>query len=191
MIKYQLVCQNEHEFEGWFQSSDAFMAQSESGLVSCPVCETNDVRRALMAPNLASLKTRKAGDIPGPRDADIGPNNGPNNGPSANLGNKRPPMAPMVPESQQASKHPTVARSLPPEAAEKMQDLISEMRSLQAKIKSECKDVGRNFAEEARKIHYGEVEPAGIIGEVTKDEREQLDDEGIDVMEMPWLPQDN
>ena len=179
MIKYQLVCQDEHEFEGWFQSSDAFMAQSESGLVSCPVCETTDVRRALMTPNLASPKTRKAGDMPGPRDADGG------------LGNNRPPTAPMVPGPQPGPKHPTVARSLPPKAAEKMQELITEMRSLQAKIKSECKDVGRNFAEEARKIHYGEVEPAGIIGEVTKDEREQLDDEGIDVLEMPWLPQDN
>ena len=59
MIKYQLICEKEHEFEGWFQSSDAFSEQCAAGILSCPICETVNVRRALMAPNLASPKTRK------------------------------------------------------------------------------------------------------------------------------------
>ena len=58
MIKYQLVCDAEHEFEGWFGDSAAFETQSKSGLLSCPVCGSDHVRRALMAPNLASPKTR-------------------------------------------------------------------------------------------------------------------------------------
>lgn len=82
-------------------------------------------------------------------------------------------------------------RSFPPEAVEKMAELLGEMRNLQNKIKAECRDVGKNFAEEARKIHYGEVEPEGIYGEVTSEEREQLDEEGIEVLQMPWLPKDN
>ena len=59
MIKYQLICEKGHEFEGWFQSSDAFSEQCAAGILSCPICETVNVRRALMAPNLASPKTRK------------------------------------------------------------------------------------------------------------------------------------
>jgi hypothetical protein len=65
------------------------------------------------------------------------------------------------------------------------------MRELQSRIKKECRDVGSDFAEEARKIHYGEAEPEGIYGEVSETEREQLDEEGIEIMQMPWLPQDN
>ncbi|MEK9760831.1 MAG: DUF1178 family protein, partial [Candidatus Puniceispirillum sp.] len=60
MIKYRLVCGQAHEFEGWFQTSHAFDAQSKDGLVSCPICDSRDVRRALMAPNLASPKRQKA-----------------------------------------------------------------------------------------------------------------------------------
>jgi len=164
MIKYQLVCEQKHEFEGWFQNSDAFASQCESGLVSCPLCDTTAVRRALMAPNIASPKTRKS--IPA---APTGP-------------------SPGVPSSGATTP---MSSGMPPEAARKMQALVTEMRALQAKIKAECRDVGAGFAEEARKIHYGEVEPEGIYGEVTADEREQLDEEGIEVFQMPWLPQDN
>ena len=73
----------------------------------------------------------------------------------------------------------------------KMRELVVEMRELQSRIKKECRDVGSDFAEEARKIHYGEAEPEGIYGEVSETEREQLDEEGIEIMQMPWLPQDN
>ncbi|MCH2555527.1 MAG: DUF1178 family protein, partial [SAR116 cluster bacterium] len=59
MIKYQLICDKSHEFEGWFGDSAAFESQQEAGLLTCPVCGSADVRRALMAPNLASPKTCK------------------------------------------------------------------------------------------------------------------------------------
>ena len=59
MIKYQMICDKSHEFEGWFGNSATFESQQESGLLTCPVCGSADVRRALMAPNLASPKTRK------------------------------------------------------------------------------------------------------------------------------------
>ena len=60
MIKYQLICDQNHEFEGWFQASAAFDAQAESGLLRCPLCDSDQVNRALMTPNLASPKRRKA-----------------------------------------------------------------------------------------------------------------------------------
>lgn len=49
-------------------------------------------------------------------------------------------------------------------------------------------DVGERFAEEARRIHYGETEARGIRGQATPDEREALRDEGIEVMSLPLPP---
>ena len=164
MIKYQLICDKSHEFEGWFGNSATFESQQESGLLTCPVCGSADVRRALMAPNLASPKTRKT-DL------------------AEQQSSPQPEPQPQAP--QQASA------ALPPAAARKMQELMSEMRALQTKIRQECRDVGNDFAEVARKIHYGEVEPEGIYGQATAEEREALDEEGIEIMDMPWLPKDN
>ncbi|MAK18570.1 MAG: hypothetical protein CMN41_08065 [SAR116 cluster bacterium] len=64
MIKYQLICEEDHEFEGWFGDSAAFESQQDSGLLTCPFCGSATVRRALMAPNLASPKTRKSAPPP-------------------------------------------------------------------------------------------------------------------------------
>ena len=50
MIKYQLNCDSNHEFEGWFRNSDDFDAQSEEGLIECPSCGSDHVRKAVMAP---------------------------------------------------------------------------------------------------------------------------------------------
>ncbi len=50
MIHYQLRCQSEHGFDGWFRDSAAFDAQAQGGLLSCPVCGDAKVTRALMAP---------------------------------------------------------------------------------------------------------------------------------------------
>ena len=166
MIKYQLICDKSHEYEGWFGNSATFESQQESGLLTCPVCGSADVRRALMAPNLASPKTRKT-----------------------DLAEQQPSAQPEPQPQPQAPQQASAA--LPPAAARKMQELMSEMRALQTKIREECRDVGNDFADEARKIHYGEVEPEGIYGQATAEEREALDEEGIEIMDMPWLPKDN
>ncbi len=53
MIKYALVCETGHEFESWFPNSDAFDTQSKRGLVTCPVCNSFKVSKAIMAPQVA------------------------------------------------------------------------------------------------------------------------------------------
>jgi len=58
MIKYQLVCNVEHEFEGWFRDSADYDGQSKNGLVECPVCGTDAVRKAMMAPAIAKGGSR-------------------------------------------------------------------------------------------------------------------------------------
>ena len=53
MIKYQLICDADHEFEGWFRDSADFDTQSERSLVECPACGSLEVRKAIMAPAIA------------------------------------------------------------------------------------------------------------------------------------------
>lgn len=53
MIRYALVCDNAHDFESWFATSASFEEQSRRGLVTCPVCDSGKVQRAIMAPNVA------------------------------------------------------------------------------------------------------------------------------------------
>ncbi len=50
MIKYQLTCDSNHEFEGWFRNSADFDVQSDDGLIECPSCGSDEVRKAVMAP---------------------------------------------------------------------------------------------------------------------------------------------
>lgn len=52
MIQYALVCENTHQFEAWFKSSSAYETQVDMGVVTCPICATPKVNKALMAPAL-------------------------------------------------------------------------------------------------------------------------------------------
>jgi hypothetical protein len=61
MIKYALVCAQEHPFEGWFGSSADYDDQSQRGLVSCPVCGLAEVRKQIMAPAVSGTKARSSG----------------------------------------------------------------------------------------------------------------------------------
>ena len=54
MIRYTLRCTNEHDFESWFASASAFDTLLASGQVTCPVCNSEDVQKSLMAPALKS-----------------------------------------------------------------------------------------------------------------------------------------
>ena len=64
MIRYALVCESAHEFESWFPGADAYEQQAKRGLVTCPICNSSHVVKAIMAPNIAR-KNRDAA-IPAP-----------------------------------------------------------------------------------------------------------------------------
>jgi len=66
--------------------------------------------------------------------------------------------------------------------------MIQAVRAMQRHIESNFDHVGRRFPEEARKIHYGEVEKRNIYGEATPAEAKELVDEGVEVSAVPWLP---
>jgi hypothetical protein len=70
------------------------------------------------------------------------------------------------------------------EAARKTRALLREFRR---HVESTHENVGGRFAEEARKIHYGETEARDIYGEATGDEAKELIEEGIAVAPLPWI----
>jgi hypothetical protein len=58
MIRYALRCDRDHEFESWFQSSSAYDAQVRRKLVTCPICGSAKVEKAIMAPRIVGKKGR-------------------------------------------------------------------------------------------------------------------------------------
>ena len=82
-----------------------------------------------------------------------------------------------------------------PAAAPKQEVVSSPNPELQAawmqlvkQVMANTEDVGERFAEEARKIHYGEVEKKSIYGESTAEEAQALSEEGIEFGRIPWVP---
>ncbi|MCM2404280.1 DUF1178 family protein [Rhizobium sp. S153] len=140
MIRYSLICENAHDFEGWFSESADFDRQKASGFLACPVCGSLDISKVLMAPSVSTARHKEK----------IG--------------------ALAVNEAQK-------------EVAAKLKEVI-------ASIRANSEDVGERFPEEARKIHYGETEVRGIIGQASLNEVKSLIDEGIEIAPLPMLPDD-
>ncbi len=90
----------------------------------------------------------------------------------------RLPSAPRL--NLSGAREPEVPRAAPAPA-----DLQAAWMQAVRHALENTDDVGERFAEEARRIHYGETESRGIRGQTTPDEREALRDEGIEVMSLP------
>lgn len=91
------------------------------------------------------------------------------------------PTLPLTPPAEQPSQGAISAPAMP----DQLRALLQRMR---AEVEKNCDDVGGDFAEEARRIHYGEAEARGIFGETTPSEAEALTEEGIEFGVLPWLP---
>lgn len=63
MIRYSLSCTLGHAFDGWFRSSDDYEVQAQKGLLSCPMCGSHDVDKALMAPAVATTENKGAEQV--------------------------------------------------------------------------------------------------------------------------------
>lgn len=88
---------------------------------------------------------------------------------------------------QKALMAPNIARSRdrhPPISPAQLRSALVELRH---QVETHCDYVGDRFAEEARRIHYGEVDPHGIYGEASHEEARELYDEGIEVSRIPWI----
>ena len=86
-------------------------------------------------------------------------------------------MAPRLGRSREA---------MPPAAAlAQLRKVLIEMRR---QVETHCDYVGNQFANEARRIHYGETDPHAIYGEASDAESRELVDEGISFGQIPWIP---
>ncbi|MFP5510758.1 MAG: DUF1178 family protein [Alphaproteobacteria bacterium] len=57
MIQFSLKCSNDHRFDSWFQSSDAYDKLERAGLVSCAICGVTSVSKAVMAPRVRPARS--------------------------------------------------------------------------------------------------------------------------------------
>ena len=91
-----------------------------------------------------------------------------------------PASAPSPAQQQMAA----LAKHMPKELRE-------ALLKVRAEVEKNCEHVGEKFAEEARKIHYGESDKRGIYGETSDEEAEALAEEGIEFGRLPWIPRGN
>ncbi len=92
-------------------------------------------------------------------------------------------MAPGVSTAGSDKKQGKVSADRKATMARMASQMVEEIRQ---KVEEQCDYVGDQFAEEARKIHYGETEERGIYGEASDDQHKELVDEGIEVYRLPW-----
>ncbi len=97
-------------------------------------------------------------------------------------GNTRVVKAPMAPQIGKSQSSGISAETRAREVAERILEAAIQMRK---EVEENCEYVGDQFADEARKIHYGETDERGIYGEASEEETRELDDEGIPVIKLP------
>jgi hypothetical protein len=85
---------------------------------------------------------------------------------------------------EKALMAPHIGRSQAPVSPTQLRSAMIELRR---QVETNCDYVGERFAEEARRIHYGEVDPHGIYGEATTEESHELSEEGIKIGRIPWV----
>ena len=160
MIRYALVCAKGHSFESWFQNSAAYDKQAKRALVTCPVCNSAKVEKALMAPRLSGTKKRGDAVVQAPA----------------------PEPGPSLPATPPGTPAP-VAMMSPQE-----HELRKKLKEIREHLTKNADYVGQKFPEEARKMHYGEIEHRSIYGEASPDQAKELHDEGIEFHPLPVLP---
>ena len=155
-----LQCQQAHGFEGWFASEDDFQSQRERGLVSCPLCGDAQIAKLPSAPRL-------------------------------NLGASRAEVAPAPSAATTQASGASPAPSTEVVTAEPLPAALQQMQAAfmhaVRHVMAHTEDVGTQFADEARKMHYGETPERGIRGQVTREETEALLDEGIEILPLPLV----
>ena len=164
-----LQCASMHTFEGWFGSEDDYQSQRERGLVACPLCANTEVRKLPSAPRLNLGAAEPRSTKPASPAA-----------PAPSAGTTSPVSS--VPSVSTAEAVASGLAQVHPEAAELVQEAWVKMVK---HVIANTEDVGPNFAEEARKMHYGESEERNIRGQASIEETKDLLEEGIEVMPLP------
>ena len=94
----------------------------------------------------------------------------------------------MAPHVMRAAGREQIAAT---PVATQEQRIREEMVALRSHVETTCDYVGGSFTEEARRIHYGEVDARNIYGEATEREAKDLKSEGVPFRRIPWFPRRN
>jgi len=173
MIIYDLACPHGHRFEGWFASGDDFAAQKARELVRCPICDDAGVA---IVPS-AKVVTPRVGAAAGAHG-----HAGSRRGAAGRTGSRG--QGERAPDPNRHGDAPDMEAddAVPANFAS---GLPAEMLSKLREIVRAAEDVGRRFPEEARRIHYDEAPARPIRGQASREETEELREEGIDVSPLP------
>ena len=140
MIKYNLKCQYNHEFESWFSNSKEYEKLNKKGLLECIICSSKKINKSIMAPTILNSKKK---------DNQI------------HIINKE------------------------------LKDKKNKLLNLRKYIEKNFDYVGKDFGKKVREVYYDKKNKNAIYGTTTPEEREELAEEGIDLLTIPWVSKDN
>ena len=140
MIKYNLKCHNNHEFESWFSDSNEFDKLNKKKLLDCIYCSSKRITKSIMAPMVSVVK-----------------------------------------------KNTNNSTKLNKNLASEKENLLK----LRKFIEKNFEYVGKDFSKKVREIYYDKNSKKTIYGSTTPEEREELREEGIDLLSIPWVDKEN
>ena len=140
MIKYNLKCHNDHEFESWFSNSKEYDNLNKKGLLECIFCSSKKINKSIMSPTIFNSKEK----------------------------NKRIEAI-----------------------NENFKDKRNKLLNLRKYIEKNFDYVGNDFSKKVREVYYDKKSKKSIYGTTTTKEREELAEEGIDLISIPWVNKDN
>tara|TARA_B100000212_G_scaffold334896_1_gene306177 strand:- start:1696 stop:2118 length:423 start_codon:yes stop_codon:yes gene_type:complete len=140
MIKYNLKCNNNHEFESWFSDSLEFDKLKKRKLLECIYCSSKKIKKSIMAPMIS-------GNIK--KDSHL----------------------------ENLTKNLKIEKN--------------RLLKIREYIEKNYEYVGKNFSNKVREIYYDKKNNKMIYGTTSLKEREELAEEGIDLISIPWIDKEN
>ena len=140
MIKYNLKCHNDHEFESWFSNSREYDKLNKKRLLECIFCSSKKINKSIMAPTILNSKEKdKQNEI----------------------------------------------------FNQNFKDEKNKLLNLRKYIEKNFEYVDKDFSKKVREVYYDKQNKRAIYGAITSKEREELAEEGIDLLSIPWVNKDN
>ena len=140
MIKYNLKCHNDHEFESWFSNSKEYEKLCKKRFLECIFCSSKKINKSIMAPTILNSKEKDN-------------------------------------QTDKINKN--------------LKSKKNKLLSLRKYVEKNFDYVGKDFGKKVREIYYDKKSKKAIYGTTTSEEREELADEGIDLLSIPWVNKDN
>ena len=140
MIKYNLKCKNNHEFESWFSDSNEFEKLKKKKLLECIYCNSTEINKSIMSPMISVVNSSE---------------------------NELSKISSQVKKEKK------------------------RLLKIRKYIEKNFEFVGDKFTKEVREIYYDKKRKKTIYGTTTAKDREELANEGIEILSVPWIKKEN